>query len=199
MSLEIATMSLMEDRLAPEMLLETREKISGLVDGINRIIHNLRPPVLDDLGLESAIKWLFEKHLDAAGISYRMCMDGIANASLDERGELMLFRIVQEAVSNIVRHSQAGSVCFSSELKDGSLIIDIMDTGIGFNTEEGIDHHLDEDSMAGYGLLGMQERVSYLNGLVSVESFPHEGTHIQIRIPAQAREEAYVQDPYVDS
>jgi signal transduction histidine kinase len=192
MSLEVAVMALNHEELTPKMLTEIHSKVSGLVDGINRIIHNLRPPVLDDLGLEAAIKWLFERQLNSRGIRYSMDTEGLAQVTLEDKTELRLFRIVQEAITNIIRHSRAHFVCFSAKSHSGQLTVNIIDTGIGFDIEKGMNSIGLDGSLEGYGLLGMRERVLHMNGNLEIYSYPNEGTQLHIAIPTSKMEEAYV-------
>lgn len=184
MSLEIASLALSEGILTKEMLLENRQKVSQLLEDINRIIQDLRPPVLDDLGLESAIRWLLERHLAKKGIRYWLSTNrefGLAGSCLsDEKTELMLFRIIQEAVINISKHAEASNVYVSLSFDERKINVDIEDDGVGFEAEEVLKGG---DDRGGFGLLGIRERVELLGGRVDIRSQPQKGTRLTVGIP----------------
>jgi signal transduction histidine kinase len=161
------------------------------VDGIHRIIQDLRPPVLDDLGLESAVSWLCERHLAGHGIEYSLSADSLSYVPIDKRSELRLFRVFQEAIMNITRHSEASYACLNTTLTRSSLVVTIGDTGVGFDVRETLSS-TGKQGLKGYGLLGMRERVNQLQGKFIVDSYHGEGTHISISIPRENLGRAYV-------
>jgi signal transduction histidine kinase len=190
MALDIAMMALREGALTEEMLGEIRTRLTGLVDGIHRIIQDLRPPVLDDLGLESAVNWLCERHLAGQGIDYSLSAESLSYVPIDKRSELRLFRVFQEAIMNIVRHSEASYACLNTTLTRSALVVTIVDTGVGFNVREALGS-TGKKGLTGYGLLGMGERVKQLRGDIVVDSYLGEGTHISINIPRENLGQAY--------
>ena len=185
MSLELASAALTEDKLTAEMLTGLKGRVGVLVDGIHRIIQDLRPPVLDDLGLESAVRWLLRKNLYENGIGFTLSIGGIAELEIEKKEEMRIFRIIQEALANIVRHSGATYVCFSMVADDYTLDIDITDNGTGFDTESAFGVARANEGLKGFGLLGMQERVEQFSGAFSMTSYPHEGTDIEISLPME--------------
>ncbi len=185
MSLEIATVALADEKLTPEMLAGLQGRVGVLVDGIHRIIQDLRPPVLDDLGLESAVRWLLRKNLDENGIEYTFSFSGIEDLEIEKKEEMRIFRIIQEALANIVRHSRASHVCFSMAADEFTLDIDIVDNGVGFDAEGAFGGSRADEGLKGYGLLGMHERVEQFSGAFSVTSFPLEETDIEISLPME--------------
>jgi signal transduction histidine kinase len=191
MALDIAMLALREGALTEEMLGEIRTRLTGLVDGIHRIIQDLRPPVLDDLGLESAVSWLCERHLAGQGIEYSLSADSLSYLPIDKRSELRLFRVFQEAIMNITRHSEASYACLNTALTRSSLVVTIVDTGVGFDVRETFSS-AGKKGLTGYGLLGMRERVAQLQGTFIVDSYLGEGTHITIDIPRENLGRAYV-------
>jgi signal transduction histidine kinase len=190
MALDIAMMALREGALTEEMLGEIRTRLTGLVDGIHRIIQDLRPPVLDDLGLESAVNWLCERHLAGQGIDYSLSAESLSYVPIDKRSELRLFRVFQEAIMNIVRHSEASYACLNTTLTRSALVVTIVDTGVGFDVREALGS-TGKNGLRGYGLLGMGERVKQLRGDIVVDSYVGEGTHISINIPRENLGQAY--------
>jgi signal transduction histidine kinase len=149
------------------------------IDELHRLMHDLRPSVLDDLGLMPAIRWYAERYLEPAGIAVRCeC------AEIDERFrpefEIAVFRVVQEAITNIVKHARAETVLIECEPSGADLVIDIEDDGAGFDPNEVA---TSPDSQRGLGLLGMRERVELLGGTVKVDSAPGRGTCVSVRVP----------------
>ncbi len=187
MSLEVSSEALRQDKLTPNMILELKRKVSFLMDGINRLIHDLRPPVLDDLGLESAIRWLLQRHFGEIEMAYNMETSGLEGLKLDKNTELSFFRIVQESVINIVKHSNAAHVDIGLSLLEGELSLEITDDGVGFDFDEVLEAH-ENGSEHGFGLMGMNERVMNLGGEVTVRSGKGEGTKITIHIPSERKD-----------
>lgn len=186
MSLELAALALMDNRLKPETLLESRKKAEQMLEGINRLIHDLRPPALDDLGLNSAIRWLLETRLASQGISCRLepCEGALEKSDdlMDKTTELRLFRVIQEAVINIARHARAKNVTVSITCGESTLKVDIIDDGVGFDIDE-VFLAIEAGPDAGFGLIGMRERVAHLDGKLDIWSEPGEGTRVTIKIP----------------
>lgn len=195
MSLEIAHIALRENRLTPEMIHEQMDKVEQLLDGIGRLIQDLRPPVLDDLGLEAAVRWMLDSHLVERGIKYTLMSSeeferggGGNGVFMDETNQLAVFRIIQEAVINICKHSSASNVYVSLSSTDSRVLVEIEDDGVGFDVETVFKgSHAGMDG--GYGLLGMRERVELLDGALDVTSGHLRsggGTHIMISIPLKS-------------
>ena len=187
MSLELSSEALRKNKLTPEMILELKNKVSVLMDGINRLIHDLRPPVLDDLGLESAIRWLLRRHLDENAIAYNMETTGLEGLDMDSKTELSFFRIVQESVINIVKHSKARNVMMELSVSGGFVNLDITDDGVGFNLDEVMKAH-EKGAEPGFGLMGMNERVMNLGGEVMIRSKEGRGTKITILITPKEKD-----------
>jgi signal transduction histidine kinase len=188
MSLEMALLSLEEGKLTPDMLRHQITRVEQLLDGIKRVIKDLRPPVLDDLGLESAIRWMLDRSLGTKGIPYTLRSSGDFAESgafdMDERSQLMVFRIVQEAIINIDRHAGATRVEVDLFREDADLVINVEDDGVGFDEEL----VYRSGGSEGYGLLGMKERVLLLGGRMCLRSRYLEGgrgTRIRVNIPLE--------------
>lgn len=163
------------------------------LEGLHRLIFDLRPSVLDDLGLLSAIRWCAERHLESLGIAVRCEFSGPGTRAghpresagpvggrLPPQVETALFRVVQEAIVNIAKHAEAETVLIQCAVREGDLTIEIEDDGKGF----------DLSSLAGpgaaargLGLLGIRERVELLGGTVEIESSPGQGTRIALTVP----------------
>jgi signal transduction histidine kinase len=153
--------------------------LDRLQDGVQRIIVNLRPAVLDDLGLAAAINMLAETQLRRGGITVRCELAELECQRLSPAVEIAVFRIVQEAIVNIVRHSGATGVLIQGGVDDGHGWVEIEDDGNGFELEA---VRPDGHSLRGVGLLGMRERAELLGGRLTIESAPGEGTRIKVEI-----------------
>jgi two-component system, NarL family, sensor histidine kinase UhpB len=137
-----------------------------------------RPAVLDDFGLEQTLEWLagvFEKQ---SGMPVHFHSEGI-ESSLAPEDSIHVYRIVQEALSNAARHSQARQVWINVEEQDGELRLDIRDDGTGFESAAA--------QGEGLGLMGMRERAEHLRGTFSLRSTPGQGTAIDVRVPFHAK------------
>jgi signal transduction histidine kinase len=149
------------------------------IDELHRLMHDLRPSVLDDLGLMPAIRWYAERYLEPVGIAVR-CECAEIEERFRPEFEIAVFRVVQEAITNIVKHARAETVLIECEPSGGDLVIDIEDDGAGFDPHEVA---TSPDSQRGLGLLGMRERVELLGGTVKIDSAPGRGTHVSVRVP----------------
>src|SRR5579884_3756979 len=163
-----------------DRLVAIREMTSHAVGEVRRLMLNLRPAVLDDLGLVPAIRWYAEAYLRPAGIEAQVSVAG-----LDERGrlpehlELAAFRLTQEALTNVVRHARATRVTIALERKDGALALSINDDGCGFDVER----RARPGQRGGWGLVGMHERAALLGGNMAVSSQPGHGTSVTVTLP----------------
>jgi PAS domain S-box-containing protein len=152
-----------------ETLLETT------VAATRRISADLRPLMLDDLGLLPALEWLVESFTERTSVS---CELAVANADLElpDLQATAVFRTVQESLTNIAKHAGASRVDVAIEHRDSELTVSVRDDGVGF---------LPEDSRKpnSYGLLGLRERAALLGGEARVTSAPGRGTHVEVRFP----------------
>jgi signal transduction histidine kinase len=169
-----------------ERLAEARSLTLRTLEELHRLIFDLRPSVLDDLGLLSAIRWYAERHLASRGISVRCEFSGI-EARLTPELETALFRVSQEAITNIAKHSRAETVLIQVLERDDSISIEIEDDGEGFDPSSLPPPAARE---RGLGLLGMRERVELFGGTIEIDSAPGQGTRIAITAPIQASGEA---------
>ena len=161
-------------------LQELRGLVERMHEGLHRLIVNLRPSVLDDLGLAAGIEWLAEHQLARIGVAARCELDEIQDLRLAPELEITIFRIVQEAIANIARHAAAESVLIQGSATDTGLTIEIEDDGCGFDAK-----HASEGpgSLRGVGLLGMRERVDLVGGSLEIDSAPGQGTRVKLTVP----------------
>jgi signal transduction histidine kinase len=157
------------------------ERLRGPLDEIEkhlrRMSHELRPTILDDLGLMPALEFL------AQGVGARadlpITVTGPRAPRMPPRVELAIYRVVQEALRNAVRHSQATQVDVRLDYEVAGVRCSIRDDGRGFDLAS----VLNQKGRRGLGLLGMRERLNALGGLLSIDSAPGRGTEVQVAIP----------------
>ncbi|NLG61942.1 MAG: sensor histidine kinase [Candidatus Cloacimonetes bacterium] len=159
------------------LLEEISEEISSAIDEVRRMARGLRPPALDMLGLAPAIESRARAIAEAGGLRLELAVQD-QERLLSPEAELAVYRIVQESLSNVVRHAGAETVFVGMQRKDGVLEIVVRDDGRGFD----LDYTLD-DSGRGLGLFGMQERASYIGGTVDIDTSPGRGTEVRVRVP----------------
>lgn len=149
-----------------------RELLSKTQHEIHRIIFDLRPSLLDDLGLAAAVRWYAESYLGRRGIEVGIEVED--DLELPSDVEITTFRIVQEIVTNVLRHSAAESASIELYASGDELVLAVEDDGVGFRPAERTD---------GTGLLGMRERAALVGGRVEIESEPGAGTSVRLTIP----------------
>ena len=149
------------------------------LDEVHRLIFDLRPALLDDLGLAAALRWLVARHLEPAGVAVRLEAAPMA-ARLAPESETAVFRAVQEALTNIARHAHATSVLVQIGQEAGELVIEIEDDGCGFDPRSVDDL---APSGRGLGLLGLRERMELLGGSAQIDSAPGDGTRVVLKAP----------------
>jgi PAS domain S-box-containing protein len=175
-----------EEELPPEIAATIRERLaetSSLADQLlekaRELSLDLRPRMLDDLGVVSALRWYLNKYTRSLDIEVEMeAID--FEERLSAEMETALYRVVQEALTNVARHAQANRVCVRLERKESTVRALIEDDGQGFDVEKITGR---QASARGVGLLGVQERVTSLGGNFNVQSGPGEGTRLTIEIP----------------
>lgn len=161
---------------------EIRAESLRLAEDLRRLSYDLRPSMLDSLGLISAVGWLSKRLQQESGIRVRLVTRGHPGRFAAEI-ETTAFRLVQEALNNARNHSLASEIVVSLESSPGRLLIEVSDNGIGFAARRVMQRAV----MSGHlGLLGMKERAESLNGSLVVKSRPDEGTSIVATIPLVA-------------
>jgi signal transduction histidine kinase len=164
----------MRERLGDARTLATRT-----LDDVHRVIFDLRPSVLDDLGLLAAIRWYAQRQLEPRGIAVRYDFADL-DLHLPAEIETALFRSVQEAVNNIARHSRAENALIEIDRSADGLQIEIEDDGVGFDLGEVTST---VDSGRGLGLTGLRERMELLGGTADIDSSPGDGTRVRFTVP----------------
>lgn len=163
----------------PESLVLLAHLVETLNSGIalgRRIIEDLRPSALGTLGLVATLEILVGEFAAHSGVPIHSTLEPV---TLDENAELMVYRLVQEAMTNITKHAQATQVWVALGLKEGLVEVSVRDNGAGFDTRG--------QTTSAYGLVGMRYRVEAEGGTLAVVSAPGSGTLIQVRLPASAQ------------
>ncbi len=155
------------------------QSMASLIDQaiatVRRISTELRPPVLDDLGLDAALEWLTEDYQARTGIRTRVVLPEYP-AQVASSQASSVFRIVQEALTNVARHAEASRVDITWQQQANEIDLKIVDNGKGFDPST-------PRAGSGFGLLGMSERGRDLRGHLSIDSQPGHGTRIELRFP----------------
>jgi len=166
-----------------------REQVAHIAHDIQEVLEDFRPAILEDFGLEASIRWLLERHIARQGIKTRFAVEGSYPASWKvrtgsrARTELVLFRVVQEAVLNAATHAEASAVHISLVRGDGGVGVEIDDDGNGFDIQKVFSVRNEGAEPRGLGLLAMRERVALLNGKFTIYSQPEKGTHLSVFVP----------------
>ena len=158
---------------------DLRQQVTNIMEGVRRLSHDLRPATLDRLGLLPALEWLAANMEKLSGIKVQVKTSG-SERRLPTEVEVILFRIAQEALSNVRRHSKATSAEVRVEFEDSKARITVKDDGKGFAMPETMGNMVKEGRL---GLVGMHERIQLLNGSLKIESQPGKGTTVVIEAP----------------
>lgn len=159
-------------------LRQMRALVLGLEDRLRSLSHELRPTILDDLGLVPAVGFLVESFSSRTGIAVEVKGD-LGELRFDAQVETALYRFLQEALANVSRHAQAHRVVIEFERRAGAARCSITDDGTGFDPGAAARHE------GGLGLIGIRERLEALGGRLGVRSAPGRGTRLVAALPAR--------------
>jgi len=167
----------------PEKDVRWLESLQNLADstleGVRRACRDLRPSVLDDLGLRAALEWLSDSS-SSRGVPCSFTCIGTPLATTPE-AEISIFRVAQEALSNIWRHSQAGCARLELLYQENCIKLTIQDDGVGFNPHD--DPGISHNSHGSLGLVSMRERAALIGATLSITSSPGEGCSVVLSLP----------------
>jgi signal transduction histidine kinase len=157
---------------------DLQSQADSMIASLRRIAANLRPPMLDDLGLTAALEWLVDdfKHRYQVSTTLRVDFD---DADITTFAANALYRIAQEALTNVARHAHASNVVIAISRDANTCTMHIEDDGRGTVMEDAGKH-------GSLGLLGMRERVRQLHGTLTIDSAPGKGFRITARLPLSA-------------
>ncbi|MCL4489299.1 MAG: GAF domain-containing sensor histidine kinase [Chloroflexi bacterium] len=160
---------------------DLRPRLLAALDEVNRIILDLRPALLEDLGLVAALRWYASQRLEPAGVAVHTRI-GKIESRMQPHVETTLYRVAQEALTNIGKHSRAKNVWLSITRANNHFTLTVRDDGCGFDVNAVQSH---PDDRVGIGLFGMKERANLVGGRFAIQSAPDQGTRITVRIPAE--------------
>lgn len=168
------------ERTGPDrdrLLEEVRSELREAAEAVRRIARGLRPPALEDAGVAAAIRAHVRARLSDGGPEIDLDLAPVDDV-LDEEAKLVLYRIVQEALSNVLRHARASKVDVRVQRSADQVVAEVRDDGRGFDPRVS-----PREDGRGLGLMGMRERATLVGGRVSVESEPGAGTRIRLEVP----------------
>jgi signal transduction histidine kinase len=165
-----------EGGTAQAQVTELVHRTDAVIDGLHRLAADLRPASLDHLGLEAALRQFSKSAASKFGLAVHFKARGFTEERLPPHLETALYRVVQEAMTNVARHARSTRVDLLVERRDGDVMVMIEDDGVGFDPlqSKGREH---------FGLLGMKERAEDLGGTLTVESALGAGTTIVVEVP----------------
>lgn len=158
-----------------ESIYEMLAMVDMSIISVRRIAKQLRPGVLDDLGLEAAIEWQAKEFEDRTGVNSTV-VSKLNEQNFSKDINTAVFRIFQESLTNITRHSEATKVDIQLNVEADNLILEIVDNGIGIRDER-------RNNQSSLGLLGMNERAMYLSGTFTIGKHKEGGTIVTVKIP----------------
>jgi signal transduction histidine kinase len=170
----------------PDLAWPRIDECLGIVDGAIQQVRNLaldlRPSMLDDLGLAAALRWLVDHQAQPAGLVAHFAAESSGMPLPPDLG-IACYRIVQEALTNVVRHARARQVWVELRQDEAEVHLVIRDDGIGFDLTEARRRAARGQSL---GLLGIRERTELLGGQSAIESKPGHGTAIRVQFPVKS-------------
>jgi signal transduction histidine kinase len=175
----LKTASMVNTKGLQKKISSTQRLVEKSVDIVHRFARELRPTVLDDLGLIPALHSFMKSFARRTGVHAHLTTFAVKIDQLDAARRTVLFRVAQEALNNVARHAHASRVEVSIQKLPGCICMKIKDDGKSFNVE----HALHANGGKHLGLLGMRERLEMVGGKFVVESLPAKGTTIQAQIP----------------
>jgi len=167
------------DEATLERLESAREYIEEAINNSRRITYDLSPPVLYQLGLTEAVRWLAEKIGNEHPLEVNLTVLQ-KSPEMPESHLILTYRVIQELLTNVVKHSRATKANVTFSIKGDLLLIRITDNGTGFNPELELNP---EGSGGGFGLFAVRERLNNLNGSMEIDSQEGKGTSVELKIP----------------
>lgn len=167
-----------------QLLLEDLQAVQKIVQDTLQSVRDqsqmFRPAILDDFGLEQTLEWFVRQFSRQAGIQVQFAAR-LSDGLLPPEDSIHVYRIVQEALSNVARHARTQQAEVRVEERNGELALEVQDRGVGFDPDTPVDRR----SGDGLGVMGMRERAEHLGGSLHIESAPGKGTKVSVRIPVK--------------
>ncbi len=182
-------MASLDESSPPSDVASTSGEVRGLLDqAINRtrsLTFQLSPPVLYELGFVAAVEWLAEQLEEEHGVVFSIQQDS-QPSPIDDEISIVLFRAVRELLINVIKHAQTNTAKVSIERDDDQVQVVVQDEGVGFDAAQLGPH----GRPPGFGLFDIRERLSYVGGVLKVESQPGAGTRVAMIVPLKLQEQA---------
>ncbi|PKO12628.1 MAG: hypothetical protein CVU39_23370 [Chloroflexi bacterium HGW-Chloroflexi-10] len=156
-------------------LQQAQTLVNELIHKVRQISLDLRPSILDDLGLLPALEWYLDRYRQQTAIQVQFTHQGLARQRFSPETELTVFRVIQESLTNVARHAKTDFAMVTVEARGQVLEFSIEDCGLGFDVSE--------KTFNSNGLVGMTERVVLLQGKLIIDSKPGKGTRIAVKLP----------------
>lgn len=169
----MATLDSGKNSKSVELLQELKRLAEKTVSSARDISLLLRPSMLDDLGLVPALRWQARELSRTQSIPIQVLADEMPETMFSEEQKVCIYRIVQEALKNAVRHAKASAIVIRFSEVEENFVLHVDDNGRGFTPSQ----------ERGLGILGMEERVHHLKGTLEVRSQPGQGTSVRVRLP----------------
>ncbi len=162
---------------------EPKEEILALLDKVigdaRSILFEISPPIINLLGFGEAVKWLVEKFSTSTRIPCDVRLDDV-DEHLEEEVQIMLFQAVRELLNNIAKHSEAGRVDLCMNRENGNIKLQVEDDGVGFDPDK---VGIRTDTLSGFGLFSIRERVNFIGGRLEIQSSPGKGARLCLMVP----------------
>ena len=149
------------------------EMVSQIIKNVQRISSELRPPALDELGLAAALEWYCEDFMERTGLRMHLELDEVQTDNINKN--LVLYRILQESLTNVIRHADAGNVWIKLRIIGEDILLTIKDDGIGITPDK-------IHSIKSLGILGMFERIRQYGGTLEITNPDKKGTEVKVRL-----------------
>ncbi|MHB1125696.1 MAG: sensor histidine kinase [Bacillota bacterium] len=175
-SLQVMESNEASPKETPVQLASLRALAENLLDEVHNVIFDLRPSLLDDIGVIASLRWYLRTYIEPLGISTEILITG-ENRRLDEKREIVLYRFLQEAINNVIKHADANEIVIICHFKPETLQVEVRDNGVGFDVTKFT------DSTQRWGIVGMKERIDMLHGEVAIKTEPGAGTCLSVILP----------------
>lgn len=162
-----------------DKVMETEALLTGIIEKIRELAYGLRPPMLEHLGLAESLKWMIETYFSGGRLIVQYRVSG-PPIPLDPDLALAIYRIAQEALTNVVKHARATRVDVHLRLTASAVRLEVHDDGCGFDAGR-----LPSERKPGLGLAGMRERMNHLRGRLELRSRPGKGSHLSVSCPLE--------------
>lgn len=161
--------------LANEELDRLHQRVRGVVNDIRKLIYDLRPLAIDEVGLIQAARQLCERNQEDWGIPVQVTVSEALQLDMPPARQVAIYRLIQELLNNVRKHAEASHVGVTFVQVENALVVEVVDDGKGFDV-----HHIPSGH---FGIIGLKERVAYLSGKVDIESEIGRGSRFVITIP----------------